>query len=97
MSLAFLAEPKGVTVSTSNVSDSSQWESSPRFDCLTLPEVSPPPPLYTFKVMCRQRASVIILHRTSDASLGLMEIQVYSQEGTGAKLTLDREFFQCAH
>ena len=79
---------QGVTVSLSNVSDSSRWQSSPIYDCVTLPDVSPPPPDYMYKITCHQMASAVILHRDNNQVIGLMEIEVYSQEGNAFTINL---------
>ena len=81
LTILFTVQLKGVTVSLSNVSDSSKWQSSPIYDCVTIPNVSPPPPEYMYKITCHQMASAVILHRDNNDVIGLMEIEVYSEEG----------------
>ena len=63
----------GVTVSLSDVSDPSKWQSSPIYDCVTIPNVSPPPPEYMYKITCNQMASAVILHRDDNGVIGFME------------------------
>ena len=78
---------------TSNESDYRKWQSSPRYDCVTIPHVSPPPPDYMYKVKCHQEASAVILHCPSDRALGLSEIEVYNQEGMIHCLEMVNSFF----
>ena len=82
-----------MTVSTSNESDYRKWQSSPRYDCVTIPHVSPPPPDYMYKVKCHQEAYAVILHCPSDRALGLSEIEVYNQEGMIHCLEMVNSFF----